>query len=79
VGSSVRLARLLLDAGADPQTGGVTALHAAVEHDDDALAALLLRHGADPSLRKDDGADAEGIARACQAVAVLALLGAATA
>lgn len=75
-------ARLLLDSGADPdarQAGGVTALHATAQHDDDALAALLLRHGADPSLRNDNGADAEGIARACQAVAVLALLGAATA
>ncbi|MBA3406561.1 MAG: hypothetical protein H0U06_00640 [Solirubrobacterales bacterium] len=60
---------MLLDACADPdarQAGGVTALHATAQHDDDALAALLLRHGADPSLRNDNGADAEGIARACQ-------------
>ena len=48
-------------------------------HDDDALAALLLRHGADPSLRNDEGADAAGIARANESAAVLALLGAPTA
>ena len=60
-------ARLLLEAGADPdarQAGGFTALQAAAQRDDEALAALLLRHGADPALRNDEGADAEGIARA---------------
>ena len=41
--------------------------------------ALLLRHGADPALRNDQGADAAGIARANESVAVLALLGAPTA
>ena len=74
--------RLLLEAGADPdarQAGGYTALHAAAQHDDDASAGLLLRHGADPALRNDQGADAEGIARANGSVAVLALLGAPTA
>jgi ankyrin repeat protein len=71
-------ARLLLEAGADPdasQAGGFTALQAAAHHDDEAVAALLLRHGADPALRNDQGADAEGIARASGSVAVLALLG----
>lgn len=75
----VECARLLLEAGADPdarQTGGFTALQAAAQHDDDALAGLLLRHGADSALRNDNGADAEGIARASESVAVLALLGA---
>ena len=75
-------ARLLLAAGADPdarQNGGYTALHAAAQHDDDALAGLLLRNGADPSLRDDKGADAAAMARASEAVAVLALLGAPTA
>ncbi|MGI8781455.1 MAG: hypothetical protein ACR2L8_15050 [Solirubrobacteraceae bacterium] len=51
-------------------------MHAAALHDDDALAALLLRHGADPALRSDQGADAAGIARAQESAAVLALLGA---
>jgi uncharacterized protein len=74
--------RLLLEAGADPnarQAGGFTPLLAAAHRDDEAIAALLLRHGADPALRNDEGADAEGIARANGAVAVLALLGAPTA
>ena len=74
--------RLLLEAGAEPdarQAGGHTALHAAAQHDDDAVAGLLLRHGADPALRNDQGADAAGIARASESVAVLALLGVATA
>jgi hypothetical protein len=39
--------------------------------------ALLLRYGADPALRDDDGADAIGFARSRGATAVLALLGAA--
>jgi ankyrin repeat protein len=71
--------RLLLEAGADPnarQAGGFTPLLAAAHRDDGEIAALLLRHGADPALRNDKGADAEGIARANDAVAVLALLGA---
>ncbi len=74
-------ARLLLEAGAHPdarQAGGFTALHAAAQHDDDVLATLLLQHGADPAVRNDNGADAEGIARAGESVAVLALLGAPT-
>ena len=58
------------------QAGGFTALHAAAQHDDDATAALLLRYGADPSLRTDQGADALGLARAHESTAVLALLGA---
>jgi ankyrin repeat protein len=75
-------ARLLLEAGADPdarQAGGFTALQAAAHHDDDALAGLLLHHGADRGLRNDDGADAEALARANGSVSVLALLGTPTA
>jgi ankyrin repeat protein len=71
-------ARLLLEAGAAPdaqQQGGFTALHAAAQHDDTELAGLLLRHGADPAVRSDDGADAGAMARAKNAVGVLALLG----
>ena len=55
---SVPLARLLLDSGADVDgrgEGGFTALHAARQNGDDALAALLLEHGADASLATDDG------------------------
>ena len=47
-------AERLLAGGADPdaqQQGGFTALHAAAQHDDEELAAVLLRHGADPAIR----------------------------
>ena len=47
----VRSAERLLAGGADPdarQQGGYTALHAAAQHDDEELAVVLLRHGADP-------------------------------
>jgi hypothetical protein len=74
-----RSIELLLAAGADPdaqQAGGFTALHASAQHDDEAIAALLLRHGADPAVVADDGQDAAAMARAKHATAVLALLGA---
>ncbi|HET9015577.1 MAG TPA: ankyrin repeat domain-containing protein [Thermomicrobiaceae bacterium] len=55
---SLPLARLLLDAGADVNgrgEGGFTALHAAAQHGDEALARLLLARGADPDATTDDG------------------------
>src|ERR671910_191693 len=71
------------DLAADPglvsrrSSDGFTALHYACFFGGAAaVAALLLRHGADPALRNDEGADAVGIARAASATAVLALLGA---
>lgn len=63
---SVPLARLLLDAGADVNgrgEGGFTALHAARQNGDQALAALLLERGADASLTTDDGRTPDDLAR----------------
>jgi uncharacterized protein len=54
----VRIARLLLDHGADAnaqQEGGYRPLHAAAQGGNVELAAVLLDHGADPSLGRDDG------------------------
>jgi ankyrin repeat protein len=45
------------------QQAGYTALHAAARHGDEELVDLLLAHGADPSLRSDDGKDAAAHAR----------------
>jgi uncharacterized protein len=47
------LGRMLLEAGADPNSqaeGGFTALHSAAQNGDLAFARLLLDHGADPSI-----------------------------
>jgi ankyrin repeat protein len=58
-------ARALLEAGADPdciQQGGFTPLLAAAHHDDVEMAELLLRHGADPALKAEDGRDAQAMA-----------------
>jgi uncharacterized protein len=55
---SVPLARLLLDAGADVdghEEGGFSALHAAAQNGDDALARLLLERGADATLTTREG------------------------
>lgn len=53
---AVELARLILQAGADPnakQQGGFTALHEAALHGKLALIALLLEYGADPAIDND--------------------------
>ena len=63
----VGTAKALLDAGASidaTQQGGFTALHAAAQHGDEALAALLVARGADLHLRTDEGASAADLARA---------------
>lgn len=52
------IARLLLDAGADPasaQPGGFTPLHAAAQNRNRELYDLLVARGADPAARADDG------------------------
>ena len=52
------IARLLLDAGADPasaQPGGFTPLHAAAQNRNRELYDLLVDRGADPAARADDG------------------------
>ena len=56
---SVEIIKMLLEAGADPNTkqqGGWTALHAAAKHGDTAMTRLLLEQNADPNIRTDDGA-----------------------
>jgi ankyrin repeat protein len=52
------MARLLLEAGADPNArrqGGFTPLHEAVTTCNVELAELLLAHGANPHLSNDEG------------------------
>ena len=52
------IARLLLDAGADPrsaQEGGFTPLHSAAQNRNRELYDLLVERGADPAARSDDG------------------------
>jgi ankyrin repeat protein len=63
---AVELARVVLDAGADPnakQHVGYTALHEAAVKGNEALIALLLSHGADPKIRNDEGTSAADLAR----------------
>jgi hypothetical protein len=55
------IARILLDAGADPRTteqGGFTPLHAAGQNRNRELYDLLVERGADPDARSDDGLSA---------------------
>ena len=55
---AVTLARILLDAGADPnvqQDGGMSPLHEAVYNANSELVDLLLDSGANPHLSNDDG------------------------
>jgi ankyrin repeat protein len=55
---SLALARVLLDAGADPdgsEEGGFTALHSAAQSGDEPLVRLLLGRGADPARAAADG------------------------
>ena len=62
---STRLARVLLDAGAEVDgqgEGGFTALHAAARSGNDELVRLLLERGADASLAAADGKRAADLA-----------------
>ena len=64
---SVRVAQVLLSAGADPdapQRGGWTALHGAAHSGDQDLVDLLLRRGAKLDPRSDDGRTPAEMARA---------------
>ena len=63
---AVELARILLEAGADPnarQQGGFTALHEAALNGNIALIELLLAHGADPSTENEKGSSPADLAR----------------
>ena len=63
---SVRVAQVLLDAGADPdapQRGGWTALHGAAQRGDSDLVDLLLQRGSRIDLTSDDGRTAADLAR----------------
>ncbi|MDP9236857.1 MAG: ankyrin repeat domain-containing protein [Chloroflexota bacterium] len=73
--------RLLLEHGAHvnaQQHGGFTALHAAAQHGDRALAELFLSHGADASMATDESKTAPQIAAEQGNVELAALLRART-
>lgn len=70
-------AALLLRHGAAvnaQQHGGFTALHSRAMHADERMTKLLLDHGADPTLRTDDGRSAADMAKTAGHVHLLALL-----
>jgi uncharacterized protein len=72
-------ARLLLEAGADPDGSGphgFTPLHAAAANGDAGLARLLLAHGADPARPAGDGRTPEAVAREAGHAEVAGLLAA---
>ena len=67
VDKAIELARLVLEAGADPnatQQGGFTALHEAARKGNLALIALLRKYGADLRLANAEGERAVDLARA---------------
>jgi len=79
---SIEVVRLLLARGVPVdavQDGGWTPLMSAAHGGDEALAELLLDHGADPLRKADDGSDAVGKAEEAGHVALAARLRAARA
>jgi uncharacterized protein len=73
----VAVAEILLEAGADLNarySSGYTPLIAAAENGQAAMVRLLLRHGADPTLCREDGMKAIDLARLQNAEAVVSLL-----
>ena len=76
--SRLASAELLLKAGAavnERQSGGFTALMAAAQNGDADLLRVLLAHGADPSIKDDQGRTAADIAQAAGHTEVAAELG----
>ncbi len=74
-GRHADVARLLLDAGADPnarQGSGWTPLHSAAHNGDPDMVVLLLAHGADPAATNDDGATVLSMAEESGDAAVIA-------
>ena len=66
-GRNLEIVKAVLDAGADPngqQQAGFRPIHEAGTNANRALAELLLKHGADPTLTSDDGKNAIDLARA---------------
>ena len=79
-GRHADVARLLLDAGADPdarQGSGWTPLHSAAHNGDLELVELLLSHGADPAATNDDGASVLSMAEGAGSADVVARVSAA--
>jgi ankyrin repeat protein len=65
-GGKLEIVRAVLEAGADPnaqQQAGFRPMHEAGTKANRALAELLMKHGADPSLTSDDGKSALDLAR----------------
>jgi ankyrin repeat protein len=65
-GRNLEIVRAILEAGGNPnaqQQAGFRPMHEAGGNANRALAELLLRHGADPSLTNDDGKSAIDLAR----------------
>lgn len=65
-GGKLEIAKAVLEAGGDPnaqQQAGFRPMHEAGTKANRALAELLLKHGADPSLTSDDGKSAIDLAR----------------